>query len=248
MSVVVRTNSGKTQTSTGAFLKQPPTFRRVFRRLNILRQVQCQSISWRYSIQRMLLMRQRRDWKTRAFPHASIRRYRPGEWKAAATEFLLADIDPNNTSTGGGFWAWLLGEQPPPKQTVGYPCDEEWYDRRVQAGNTVLSVMIHEDAQIYRVVTILEAHHPIEIEENTEELAAGSSSAGSEEALVASPSPVMGSDHTPAAAGMRAPRPTLGRNRQRGGNSARGREHRNRQKDYRPRNHASSTLCGGDAR
>jgi len=63
--------------------------------------------------------------------------------------------------------------------------------------------MVHEDAQIHRVVTILSAHHPIEMEENSEEAAAGSSSAGSEEVLVSSPSPIMGSAHTTPAAGMR---------------------------------------------
>ena len=74
------------------------------------------------------------------------------------------------SSTGGGFWAWLLGEEPTETTRSAYPRDEEWYDPRVQAGNMVLSVMVHEDAQIHRVVTILEFHHPIEMDENTEEL------------------------------------------------------------------------------
>jgi hypothetical protein len=101
------------------------------------------------------------------------------------------------SSTGGGFWAWLLGEEPSTETTrAAYPGHDEWYDRRAEAGNAVLDVMVHEDAQIHQAVTILESHHPIEIEENTEEGASVSSSAGSTaDLMVASPSPVIGSPH-----------------------------------------------------
>ena len=84
------------------------------------------------------------------------------------------------SSTGGGFWAWLLGEEPSTETTrAAYPGHDEWYDRRAEAGNAVLDVMVHEDAQIHQAVTILESHHPIEIDESSDETEATATSASS---------------------------------------------------------------------
>jgi uncharacterized protein (TIGR02271 family) len=43
------------------------------------------------------------------------------------------------------------------------------YDRRIQAGNTVLSVTLLDASQIHTALNILDAHHPVEIEEATDE-------------------------------------------------------------------------------
>src|SRR4051794_39890218 len=104
---------------------------------------------------------------------SAIRRYRPDQKEGAVTDTSLGRTT-EATSKSGGFWAWLLGEEPADTTRSAYSRDEEWYDRRTHAGNTVLSVMIHNDSQIHQAVKILEAHHPIEIEENTDEEAAGS--------------------------------------------------------------------------
>jgi uncharacterized protein (TIGR02271 family) len=136
---------------------------------------------------------------------SAIRRYRSD---GAAAGRSVGTTTETTSSTGGGFWAWLLGEEPTEATRSAYSDDEEWYDQRTQAGNTVLSVMVHEDAQIHQVVTILDSHHPIGMEENTEESTAESRSAGGQDALVSSPSGGMGSsDPTPVTGGMRVPVP-----------------------------------------
>ena len=61
-------------------------------------------------------------------------------------------------------------------------------------------MLIDEDAQIHRVVTILESHHPLEMDESTEEPTAGTASAGGG---AVHPSPTVGSAQAmPAAAGI----------------------------------------------
>jgi hypothetical protein len=134
---------------------------------------------------------------------SAIRRYRPDQREGAATDTSLGRTT-EATSTGGGFWAWLLGEEPAADTTrSAYSRDEEWYDRRTHAGNTVLSVMINNDSQIHQAVTILEAHHPIEIEENTDE-EAGSPVGSAAQVMPPSPAPTMGSRH-PEGAGDAMP-------------------------------------------
>ena len=65
----------------------------------------------------------------------------------------------SSTSSGGGFWAWLLGEEPATGTTRSLYRDEEFYKRRAQAGESVLSVRVDDDSRIHQVVSILEAHH-----------------------------------------------------------------------------------------
>ena len=55
--------------------------------------------------------------------------------------------------------------------------------------------MINNDSQIHQAVSILEAHHPIEIEENTDEAAAGSPVGSAAQVMPPSPAPTMGSRH-----------------------------------------------------
>jgi uncharacterized protein (TIGR02271 family) len=132
-----------------------------------------------------------RDLEAAGIRASSIRRYRPQSTYTGDSSVRGA-AEP---ATGGGFWAWLLGEEPASGTTrSAYPGDEEWYDRRAHAGNAVLSVMIHEDSQIHQVLTILEHHHPIEMEDRATEAMAGSL-----------PEPTVGSRHPVAGAGNAPP-------------------------------------------
>ena len=106
-----------------------------------------------------------RDLEQAGIPAPAIRRYSP----AASDRYAGS-----STSSGGGFWAWLLGEEPATGTTRSLYRDEEFYKRRAQAGESVLSVRVDDDSRIHEVVSVLEAHHPIEIEESTEETGAAS--------------------------------------------------------------------------
>jgi uncharacterized protein (TIGR02271 family) len=118
------------------------------------------------------------DLENAGFSASAIRRYSPN------TEGVSSDTSVSRTteltsSGGGGFWAWLLGEEPSVETTrARYPRDEEIYERRAHAGETILSVTVYDDAQIDHVLTILHSHHPLEIEENAQETAAGYGTAG----------------------------------------------------------------------
>jgi uncharacterized protein (TIGR02271 family) len=70
--------------------------------------------------------------------------------------------------SGGGFWAWLLGEEGPQPYSAS-PQNEEWFNRRATSGGSVLSVDVDDDSRIHLATEILERHHPIEMEESTEE-------------------------------------------------------------------------------
>ena len=132
---------------------------------------------------------------------SAIGRYRPDRAEGVATGTSLGRTTETTSASGSGFWAWLLGEEPVADTTRSayprdwaYPRDEEWYDRRAHAGNTVLSVMIHNDSQIHQAVTILEAHHPFGIEENTDEEAAGTTAGSAAQLVATSPAPTVGGD------------------------------------------------------
>ncbi len=107
-----------------------------------------------------------RDLETAGIPSSAIRRYRPhAEGSAPGTT-----SSSETTSTGGGFWAWLLGEESN-TETSGsyYPRDEEQYVRGARAGNAVVNVVLEDASRIHQVVTMLEAHHPLEMQEETDE-------------------------------------------------------------------------------
>ena len=108
-----------------------------------------------------------RDLKQAGIPAPAIRRYSP-----AASDSSRERYAGSSTSSGGGFWAWLLGEEPTTETKRSLYRDKEFYERRAQAGETVLSVRVDDDSRIHQAVNVLEAHHPIEIEENTEEAGA----------------------------------------------------------------------------
>lgn len=90
-------------------------------------------------------------------PESSIRRYRRNGDEAAYRQ---------TAESGGGFWSWLLGEE---GGTADLPRTGRVYDESVGSGNAVLAVTIADDSKISRAVNIIEAHHPLEINEETDE-------------------------------------------------------------------------------
>ena len=109
-----------------------------------------------------------RDLESAGIPASAVRRYRPhpGEGMAPATPVSGTEF----TSTGGGFWSWLLGDEPTTDTSRShYPRDEERYVQGARAGNAVVSVVLEDASRIHEVVTILEAHHPLEMEEETDD-------------------------------------------------------------------------------
>ncbi len=71
-----------------------------------------------------------------------------------------------------------MGEEASSQTTYSYyPRDEERFVQGARAGNAVLGVVLQDDSTIYQVVTILERHHPLEMEEETDETDVGLSGA-----------------------------------------------------------------------
>jgi uncharacterized protein (TIGR02271 family) len=72
-------------------------------------------------------------------------------------------------TSGGGFWAWLLGEDTSASTTrTSYTGDH--YDRRASAGNVVVSVTVDDDSRIRDAIAALEAHSPVDIDEQSDDL------------------------------------------------------------------------------
>jgi uncharacterized protein (TIGR02271 family) len=137
-----------------------------------------------------------RDLEAAGIPASSIRHYRP---QNTTTNSSVRGTAEPASAPGGGFWAWLLGEEPTGETTrSAYPRDHEWYDRRAQAGNAVLSVIVRDDTQIHQALTILESHHPIEIDESSDETEATA-------AMASSPEPTLGRRHPVAGVGDATP-------------------------------------------
>jgi uncharacterized protein (TIGR02271 family) len=105
--------------------------------------------------------------------HASaIRQYVANE----TNRDQLTPMEHTTTRTaGGGFWAWLFGEESTSETTLAaYRHDA--YDRTAAAGNVVLGVRVDEDSQIHQAITALEAHDPLDIDEHADEGDAGATS------------------------------------------------------------------------
>lgn len=102
-----------------------------------------------------------RDLTSAGISSSAIRRYRPTS---------LADTSHQSAgaASSGGFWAWLLGEEPAGETTRSLYRDEEFYQRGAHAGHSVVSVELGDELQVSRAVTILEAHRPLEMEEDQE--------------------------------------------------------------------------------
>jgi uncharacterized protein (TIGR02271 family) len=72
-------------------------------------------------------------------------------------------------TSGGGFWAWLFGDESMTETTRSMYTDDI-YDRRVSSGNVVLSLTV-DDTKIHETISALEAHNPVDIDEGSEEIA-----------------------------------------------------------------------------
>ncbi len=120
-----------------------------------------------------------RDLEGAGIPTSAMRRYSPAHMEKPDSGASVADATEPSHS-GGGFWAWLWGEDTDPANTrSAYSSDTDVYDRQARAGNTILSVMLDDYALIHQTVTILEAHHPLEIDEHTHEPELASRTSGS---------------------------------------------------------------------
>jgi hypothetical protein len=87
-------------------------------------------------------------------PASAIRQYAGSE--LGETRHTPAVHTTTTHSTGGGFWAWLFGDETTSETTHSY--GDDIYDRRTAAGNVVISVRV-EDAMIDQTIDALDAHH-----------------------------------------------------------------------------------------
>ncbi len=105
-----------------------------------------------------------RSLESAGIPSSAIRRY---------ADTARAEVEPaEHTSThtsGGGFWAWLVGEDSM-TETTRSAYTHDVYDRRASAGNVVLSVTVYDDAKIHQAIAALEAHNPVDIDERSDEV------------------------------------------------------------------------------
>jgi uncharacterized protein (TIGR02271 family) len=105
-----------------------------------------------------------RDLETAGVPSSAIRRYATYDMNRTPVE---PTQDTTTDTSGGGFWAWLFGEESTSETTrSAYADDMDLYDRRVAAGNIVVSVTV-DDAMIHHAITVLDAHHPLDIDEHS---------------------------------------------------------------------------------
>ena len=121
-----------------------------------------------------------RDLAGAGIPTSAMRRYMPTEAASLEPTPPATGVTETSHSSGGGFWAWLWGEDSHTDTTKSaYPTDREFYDRGARAGNTVLSLRLDDESLIHTAVTILDGHHPLEINEHAEGTEPTSSAAGS---------------------------------------------------------------------
>ena len=142
-----------------------------------------------------------RDLEAADIPASAIRRYRPNSEEGMAAGGTASSTTSSST---GGFWAWLLGEEPSAQTSYSYyPRDEERYVQGARAGNAVLSIVLQDYSTIHQVVTILERHHPLEMDEETDETDVGLS-----DAELSSQSGRLGGTEVPPSLGTVNPGPT----------------------------------------
>jgi len=99
-------------------------------------------------------------------PSSSIQHY-------ARDDESYADQSSSGGTVRQGFWSWILGEE------GGYQDHRTVYERTYESGGTVVTVVVPEN-EADRVVSTLEAHNPVDLEERTSEygLTAGAVDAG----------------------------------------------------------------------
>jgi uncharacterized protein (TIGR02271 family) len=92
-----------------------------------------------------------RDLQDAGVPSSSIKHY-------AKAETTTSDSASSSAGQAQGFWAWLLGEE----GTSSY--DRTLYDRTIESGGTVVTVIVDQN-EADRVVSVLDAHSPANLEE-----------------------------------------------------------------------------------
>lgn len=112
-----------------------------------------------------------RELEAAGVPAAAIRTYAEQGGAASGASGRVVTTETERPATGG-FWAWLLGEEPAVDTTSSY-LDSDVYDRQARSGNTVLSVELRDDSLIHTAMSILESHHPLDLDESTDEEAFG---------------------------------------------------------------------------
>ena len=99
-----------------------------------------------------------RSLESLGIPPSAIRQY------AEAVHAKAEPVEHTSAHTsGGGFWAWLFGDESMTETTRSMYTDDI-YDRRVSSGNVVLSLTV-DDTKIHETISALEAHNPVDIDE-----------------------------------------------------------------------------------
>ena len=81
-----------------------------------------------------------------------------------------AELAQPSSGERSGFWGWLMGEG-------GYKDEQNMYERTIAGGGAVLSVVVsHDEAD--RTYALIEAHHPADIEERSDNLGSAASDVG----------------------------------------------------------------------
>ena len=83
-----------------------------------------------------------RELQDAGFPASAIRQYKADAGARAVSSERTTETA---SSSGGGFWAWLLGEENAQTTRTAYPREEEWYGRRAEAGDTILIVSVTDE-------------------------------------------------------------------------------------------------------
>ena len=105
-----------------------------------------------------------RSLESLGIPPSAIRQY------AEAVHAKAEPVEHTSAHTsGGGFWAWLFGDESMTETTRSMYTDDI-YDRRVSSGNVVISLTV-DDTKIHETISALEAHNPVDIDEGSEEIA-----------------------------------------------------------------------------
>jgi stress response protein YsnF len=129
-----------------------------------------------------------RDLEAARIPSAVVKSY-------MNNDLATHDHPARKQERAGGFWSWLLGEEPT------YTQDYEAYDRSIASGHTVVTVTIdepHADA----AMGILHQHDPLDIHERMNQSASGRTSETYEAGAMDRGAP--GASGTTSASGSRA--------------------------------------------
>jgi hypothetical protein len=101
-------------------------------------------------------------------PATAIRRY-TGKDMAADLPPTRDETDMTSRNESGGFWSWLFGNDYDDGTGLSTHQNQSEYERYLRAGNAILSVMVHDDVKVTEVVTLLENHSPLALDEQDAE-------------------------------------------------------------------------------